>query len=106
MSKLDSDVKDTRLQELDDYDEEAAKAAAKQSAKVAAKKAEYTAHNWDQRCGADVSLAMSEAAETAGDRPQPDIFQVHSSEQSLSLSLCSLSLLILSYNRAPSRPTS
>ena len=92
-------MKDTRLQELDDYDEEAAKAAAKQSAKVAAKKAEYTAHNWDQRCGADVSLAMSEAAETAGDRPQPDIFQVVANV----LSLCSLSLLILksSFNRAP-----
>ena len=76
LSQLDSDLADERLRDLDNYDAEATKAAARQTAKVAAKKTEYIALNFDQRCGSDTLLTMSEAAETAGDRPQPEIFQV------------------------------
>ena len=77
LSQLDSDITDERLRDLDSYDAEATKAAARQTARVAAKKTEYLASNFDQKCGADTLLTMSEAAETAGDRPQPGIFQVH-----------------------------
>ena len=76
LSQLDSDIMDERLRDLDSYDAEATKAAARQTARVAAKKTEYLASNFDQKCGADTLLTMSEAAETAGDRPQPGIFQV------------------------------
>ena len=77
LSQLDSDITDERLRDLDNYDAEATKAAARQTARVAAKKTEYLASNFDQKCGSDTLLTMSEAAETAGDRPQPGIFQVN-----------------------------
>ena len=83
LSQLDSDLTDERLRDLDTYDAEATKAAARQTARVAAKKTEYLASNFDQKCGADTLLTMSEAAETAGDRPQPGIFQVNTRQSTI-----------------------
>ena len=73
LSRLESDVTEARLQQLDDYDEVEAKAQARQTASMAAEKQENMKRNFDQKCG---NLNMSEAAEHAGDRPQPTIFQV------------------------------
>ena len=61
---------------------------ARQTARVAAKKTEYLASNFDQKCGADTLLTMSEAAETAGSRPQPGIFQVSINTYSSEVTLC------------------
>ena len=88
LSQLDSDITDERLRDLDSYDAEATKAAARQTARVAAKKTEYLASNFDQKCGADTLLTMSEAAETAGSRPQPGIFQVSINTYSSEVTLC------------------
>ena len=73
LSRLESDVTDARLQQLDDYDEVEAKAKARESASIAAEKQENMKRNYDEKCG---NLNMSEAADHAGDRPQPSIFQV------------------------------
>ena len=73
LSRLESDITETRLKELDDYDEVEAKVQARQSASQAAEKQERMKKNFDQKC---CNLNMSEAAEHAGDRPQPGIFQV------------------------------
>ena len=73
LSKLNNDIADERLKDLDDYDEDEVKAQVKHSASLAAKKQESMKHVYDQKCS---NLTMSEAAETAGDRPQPQIFQV------------------------------
>jgi len=76
LSKLDSDIKEERLRELDDYDENEAKEKAKQTATLAAQQQEANRSNYDQKCGLEKgTLRMSEAAENAGDRPQPSIFQ-------------------------------
>jgi len=76
LSKLDSDIKEDRLRELDDYDENAVKEKAKQTATFAAQRQETIRSNFDQKCGLEKgTLRMSEAAENAGDRPQPGIFQ-------------------------------
>jgi len=76
LSKLDSDIKEERLRELDDYDENAMKEKVKQTATYAAKKQEAIRTNFDQKCGLEKgTLRMSEAAENAGDRPQPEMFQ-------------------------------
>lgn len=76
LSKLDSDIKEERLRELDDYDENAVKEKAKQTAIFAAKKQEAVRTNFDQKCGLEKgTLRMSEAAENAGDRPQPGMFE-------------------------------
>merc|ERR1719336_224144 len=72
LSRLESDVTDARLQQLDDYDEVEAKAKARESASIAAEKQENMKRNYDEKCG---NLNMSEAADHAGDRPQPNIFQ-------------------------------
>ena len=73
LSKLDNDITDDRLKDIDDYDENETKAQVKSLATVATKKQEYMRDVFDQRCD---SLKMSEAAEEAGDRPQPGIFRV------------------------------
>ena len=73
LSRLESDVTECRLKELDDYDEVEAKVQARQSASAAAEKQERMKASYDQKC---CNLNMSEAAEHAGDRPQPGIFQV------------------------------
>jgi len=76
LSKLDSDIKEDRLRALDDYDENAVKEKAKQTAIFAAQRQEAIRTNFDQKCDVEKgTLRMSEAAENAGDRPQPDIFQ-------------------------------
>jgi len=75
LSKLDSDIKEDRLRALDDYDETAVKEKAKQTATFAAQRQESITTNFDQKCGAEKgTLRMCEAAENAGDRPQPSIF--------------------------------
>jgi len=75
LSRLDSDIKEERVRELDYYDESAVKAAAKSVAAAAATRQEAAKRSFEKSVKSDSSLSMSEAAETAGDRPQPDIFQ-------------------------------
>jgi len=70
LSKLDSDIKEERIRELDYYDEGATKAAAREAAETAAKRQEAVKNSYSMD-----GLRMSEAAETAGDRPQPAMFQ-------------------------------
>ena len=73
LSRLESDITDARLKELDDYDEVEAKVQARQTASQAAEKQEKMKNNYDEKC---CNLNMSEAADHAGDRPQPGIFEV------------------------------
>ena len=76
LAKLDSDIKDERLLEIDDYDADSVKKKAKDTATLAAQKQESMRTGFDQKVKMENgSLQMSEAAETAGDRPQPNIFQ-------------------------------
>ena len=76
LAKLDSDIKDERLLEIDDYDADSVKKKAKDTATIAAQKQESIRTGFDQKVKMENgNLQMSEAAETAGDRPQPDIFQ-------------------------------
>merc|ERR550519_396029 len=72
LSRLESDITEARLKELDDYDEVEAKFQARQTASQAAEKQEKMKNNYDEKC---CNLNMSEAADHAGDRPQPGIFQ-------------------------------
>merc|ERR1719431_511371 len=51
LSKLDSDIKENRLRELADYDENAAKEKAKQTAIFAAQRQEAMRTKFDQKCG-------------------------------------------------------
>ena len=61
---------------MDDYDEEKVKEKARQTASLAAQKQESIRTGFDQKVNLENgNLQMSEAAETAGDRPQPNIFQ-------------------------------
>ena len=76
LAKLNSDIKEERIQEMDDYDEESVKAKARQTATQAAQKQESLRTGFDQNVKCENgSLQLTQAAETAGDRPQPDIFK-------------------------------
>ena len=72
LSRLNTDVTEERVRQLDDYDEAEVKARARKVAAGAAARQEAATTSFSSAAGAE--LSMSEAAETAGDRPQPSIF--------------------------------
>lgn len=85
LARLNSDVSDERLRAMDDYDEVKMKEKAKMGAKGAADRhaADRVKHdssvvkhdNHVLKESMNMQLSMSEAAENAGDRPQPSMFQ-------------------------------
>ena len=86
LARLNSDVNDERLRAMDDYDEVKMKEKAKMGAKGAAERHDADRRKHDSsvvkhdnnvlKDTMNMQLSMSEAAENAGDRPQPSMFQV------------------------------